>query len=67
MDGGVASGCGIGSGACIDAGPTAFFLAFVFLLTIRFAFFFAPFLALRLTAKQSHRPIVEAETVIKLA
>jgi hypothetical protein len=65
MDGGGTSACGIGSGAFIGAG--AFFLAFVFLLSVRFAFFFAPFLALRLTGKRSHRPNVEAEMVIKLA
>jgi hypothetical protein len=65
MGGGGISACGIGPGAFIGAG--AFFLAFVFLLSVRFAFFFAPFLALRLTGKRSHRPNVEAEMVIKLA
>jgi hypothetical protein len=68
MGGGAISACGIGSGAFIRAGAGAFFfLAFIFLLTVRFAFFFAPFLALRLTGKRSHRPNVEPETVIKLA
>jgi len=67
IGGGVTSGCGIGSGARIGAGRGAFFLALVFLFIVRLAFFFAPFLALRLTAKQSHRLIVAAEMVIKLA
>jgi len=68
MGGGVISGCGIGSDVITGALPGAFFfLAFAFRLTIRFAFFFAAFFGLRLAAKQSHRPIVDAETVIKLA
>jgi len=57
--GGVSAGC-IGSGAFIGAGVGAFFfLAFVFFLIVRFAFFFAPFFALRLAGKRSHRPNVE--------
>jgi hypothetical protein len=68
MGGGAISACGIGSGAFIGAGAGAFFFfAFVFLLIVRFAFFFAPFFALRLAGKRSHRPNVEAEIVIKLA
>jgi len=68
MAGGAISVCGVGSGDIIGAGVGAFFFfAFAFRLTILFAFFFAPFLGLRLTAKQWHRPNVEPEMVIKLA
>jgi len=67
MGGGGISVCGIDTGVIADARSGAFcFFAFVFRLTVRFAFFFAPFFALRLTAKQWHRLIVEAEMVIKL-
>jgi hypothetical protein len=55
---------GIGSGAGL--GAAAFFLGFAF-FTLRLAFFFAPFFALPFFGKQSHRPIVEVELVIKLA
>jgi len=49
---GVVSGWGIGSGACAGAGLGAFFFGFVFFLTVRLAFFFALFFALRLTGNQ---------------
>jgi hypothetical protein len=67
--GGIGSGTGSGAasifiGAVLGA---AFFLGFDFFLTIRFAFFFAPFFTFFLIAKQSHRPNVEPRTVIKLA
>jgi hypothetical protein len=58
---GSTAGIAIGSGA--DAG---FFFGPAFFFVIRFAFFFAPFLAFRLFAKQLHRPIVEVRLVIKL-
>ena len=69
MGGGAISVCGIGSGVIIGAWLVVFFfLAFAFRLTVLFAFFFAPFFfGFRLAGKQWHRPIVEAETVIKLA
>jgi hypothetical protein len=52
MDGGVISACGIGSGAIVGTSLGAFFFStFAFRLTVRFAFFFAPFLALRFAAK----------------
>jgi len=67
IGGGVISACGIGSGVTAGARPGAFFfLAFILRLPVRFAFFFAPFLGLRLEGKQWHRHIVEAEMVIKL-
>jgi len=53
MGGGAISTCGIGSGFITGARLGAFFFsAFTFRLTIRFAFFFAAFLDLRLAAKQ---------------
>ncbi len=66
MGGGVTSGSGIGAGDTLGAGLVVFFLDFVFFLPVRFAFFLAPFLVFRLVTKQSHRPNVEAEPVIKL-
>jgi len=64
MGGATISGSGAVSGTIAGAGAF-FFLAFAFRLIVRFAFFFAPFFALRL-AKQEHRHIVEVEMVIKL-
>jgi hypothetical protein len=59
----------IGAGASVIGGGGGFgaitiFLGFVFFFTVRFALFFAPFLAARFLAKQLHRPIVEVPLVI---
>jgi hypothetical protein len=52
MGGGAISACGIGSGIATGSRLGVLFLAFVFRLTVRFAFFFEPFLAFRFIAKQ---------------
>jgi hypothetical protein len=72
--GGVSVGTGSEGGISSAAGAIvagagfgiAFFLGFAF-FTMRFAFFFAPFLGLPFFGKHSHRRIVEVELVIKLA
>jgi hypothetical protein len=58
-----ASGVGALTGGAVVAG-FAFFFGLAF-FAIRFAFFFAPFLALRFFAKLLHRLIVEVLAVIK--
>ena len=67
---GAVDSVGIGGGdsgtVTLGAGSTIFFFGFTcFLLTDRFAFFFALFFPFRLT-KHAHRPIVELLTIIIL-